>query len=107
MSLFAGVPSRQALPGFLITAPQPVCVPDVIGVLTVWIQNQTKKKKCLCWGTRWTCGYMGAETLRARQKNCEQPSAKMVVPQVARKARYSTMTEQHGIGHKPTTFPTE
>jgi len=39
----AGVPSSQALPGSLITAPQSVCVPDVIGALAVWIQNQ---KKC-------------------------------------------------------------
>ena len=45
--LIAGVPSRQALPGFLITAPPSVCVPDVIGVLAVWIQKQNKKlKKC-------------------------------------------------------------
>jgi len=44
--LIAGVPSSQALPGFLITAPPSVCIPDVIGVQTVWIQNQ-KKKKCL------------------------------------------------------------
>ena len=29
----AGVPSSQALPGFLITAPPSVCVPDVIGAL--------------------------------------------------------------------------
>jgi len=35
----AGVPSNQAPPGFLITAPPSVCVPDVIGVLAVWIQN--------------------------------------------------------------------
>jgi len=38
----AGVPSSQALPAFLITAPPSVCVPDVIGVLAVWIP---KKKK--------------------------------------------------------------
>jgi len=41
--LTAGVPSSQALPGFLITAPPSVCVPDVIGVLAVWIQKQNKK----------------------------------------------------------------
>ena len=35
--LIAGVPSSQALPGFLITAPPSVCVPDVIGTLAVWI----------------------------------------------------------------------
>jgi len=33
----AGVPSSQAVPGYLITA---VCVPDVIGALTVWIQKK-------------------------------------------------------------------
>ena len=41
----AGVPSSQALPGFLITAPPSVCVPDVIGALTVRIQNQERKEK--------------------------------------------------------------
>jgi len=40
----AGVPSSQALPGFLITAPPSVCVPDVIGVLAVWIQKIKNKK---------------------------------------------------------------
>jgi len=40
----ADLPSSQALPGFLVTAPPSVCVPDVIGVLAVWIQNQQKKK---------------------------------------------------------------
>jgi len=39
----AGVPSSRALLGFPITAPPPVCVPDVIGALAVWIQNQNKK----------------------------------------------------------------
>jgi len=38
------VPSSQALPGFLITASPSVCVPDAIGMLAVWIQNQKKKK---------------------------------------------------------------
>jgi len=39
----AGVPSSQALPGYLITAPPSVCVPDVIGALAVWIQKQKTK----------------------------------------------------------------
>jgi len=36
-----GVPSSQALPGFLMTAPRPpsVCVPAVIGALAVWIHT--------------------------------------------------------------------
>jgi len=38
--LIAGVPSSQALPGFLITEPPSVCVPDVIGAQAVWIQQQ-------------------------------------------------------------------
>jgi len=42
--MIAGVPSRQALPGYLITAPPSVCVPDVIGRLAVWI---SKKKNIL------------------------------------------------------------
>jgi len=33
--LIAGVPSSQALPGYLMTAPPSVCVPAVIGVLAV------------------------------------------------------------------------
>jgi len=37
MILIAGVFSTQALPGFLITTPPSVCVPDVIGELVVWI----------------------------------------------------------------------
>ena len=43
--LIAGVPSSQALLGFLITAPPSVCVSAVLGALTVWIQYQ-KNKKC-------------------------------------------------------------
>jgi len=39
----AEVPSRQALPGYLITVPPSVCVPDAIGALAVWIQKQNKK----------------------------------------------------------------
>jgi len=44
--LIAGVPSSQAFPGFLITAPPSVCVPAVIGVLTVWNQKQKKNQNC-------------------------------------------------------------
>ena len=40
----AGVPSSQALPGFLIPAPSPVLVPAVLGALAVWIWNQKKVK---------------------------------------------------------------
>jgi len=43
IKIIAGVPSSQALLGFLITAPPSVCVPDAIGTLAVWIQNQKKK----------------------------------------------------------------
>ena len=42
--LIAGVPSSQALLGFLITAPPSVCVPAVLGVLAVWIQTPKRKK---------------------------------------------------------------
>ena len=38
--LIAGVPSSQALPGFLIPAPPSVGVPDVICVLAVWIPKK-------------------------------------------------------------------
>jgi len=40
----AGVPSSQALLGFLITAPPSVCVPDVIGTLACGFQTKTKKR---------------------------------------------------------------
>jgi len=36
------VPSSQALPGYLITAPPSVCVPDIIGALAMWIQKHNK-----------------------------------------------------------------
>jgi len=42
--LIARVPSSQAFLGFLITMPPFVIVPDVIGVLAVWISNQKNKK---------------------------------------------------------------
>jgi len=44
----AGVPSSQSLPGYLITAPPSVCVPDVLGAIAVWIQNQKIKYKMMC-----------------------------------------------------------
>jgi len=37
--IIVGEPSSQAPPGYLITASPSVCVPDVIGVLAVWISN--------------------------------------------------------------------
>ena len=40
--LTAGVPSSQALPGFLITAPPSVYVSAVLVSLAVWIPNQKK-----------------------------------------------------------------
>jgi len=43
--LIAGVPSSQALPGFLITAPPSVCVSAILVSLAVWIQNQKKNKE--------------------------------------------------------------
>ena len=49
--LIAGMPSSQALLGFLITAPPSVCVPDVIGVLAVWISIQKKNCKWTVAGT--------------------------------------------------------
>jgi len=42
--LTAGVPSSQALSGYLLTAPPSVCVPDAIDALAVWIQNPVEKK---------------------------------------------------------------
>ena len=40
----AGVPSSQALLGYLITAPPSVYVPAVLGALAVWIQKPKKIK---------------------------------------------------------------
>ena len=54
----AGVPSSQALLGFLITAPSSVCVPAVIGALTVWIQNPKKNERIGFWGCTTTIKYM-------------------------------------------------
>ena len=48
----AGVPPSQALPGYLIIAPPSVCVPAVLGVLVVWIQNQKRKRKRKRWHGR-------------------------------------------------------
>ena len=48
LKLIAGVPSSQALPGYLITAPPSVCIPAVIGVLVVEIRNKTKKEQKKC-----------------------------------------------------------
>ena len=52
----AEVPSSQALPNFPITAPPSVCVPAVIGALTVWIQ--TPKKKSLVCDVQTRCVFM-------------------------------------------------
>jgi len=60
MILIAGVPSSQALPGYLITAPPSVCVPDAIGVLAVWIQQQQKKNREIGCGNWLARGYMPA-----------------------------------------------
>ena len=42
----AGVPSSQALPGFDITAPPFVCVPDVLGALARGFQTKKKNQSC-------------------------------------------------------------
>jgi len=41
----AGVPSGQALLGFLITAPPSVCVPDVICALVCGFKAPKKKRE--------------------------------------------------------------
>ena len=40
-----GMPSSQVLPGFLITAPPSVCVPDDIGALACGCQTPKKERK--------------------------------------------------------------
>ena len=44
----AVVPSSQVLPGYLITAPPSVCVPDVIGALAVKIHKNKKVSHNVC-----------------------------------------------------------
>ena len=44
------------------------------------------------WDARWACGYQGSKVL-LKSENCEDPSAKMVVPRVVCEVYYSTMTE--------------
>jgi len=39
-----GVPSSQALPGYLITVPPSVCVPDVIRALACGFNTKTKNR---------------------------------------------------------------
>jgi len=63
--LIAGVPSSQALPGFLITAPPSVCVSAVLGVLTVWIQKKGmfflhfwRHQRNNYFGARWTRAHL-------------------------------------------------
>ena len=51
--LIVGVPSSQALPGFLITTPPSMYAPEVIGVLAVWIPNQKKKTTRLVQWLSW------------------------------------------------------
>ena len=41
----SGVPSSQALPGYLITAPPSLCVSDVLGTLACGFQTKKKRKK--------------------------------------------------------------
>jgi len=48
-----------------ITAPPPVCVPDIIGALAVWIQNkETRKKKQLYKQTNKNDGVPSRSTLQ-------------------------------------------
>jgi len=61
---FAGVPSSQALQGFLITTPPPVFVPAVLGALAVWIPYP--KKNCLYFvQTPWDFFQTGSGAFRA------------------------------------------
>ena len=45
----AGVPSSQALPGYLVTAPPSMCVPDEIGALTCGFQTKKIIGQRECW----------------------------------------------------------
>ena len=41
----SGVPSSQALPGYLITAPPSLCVSDALGTLACGFQTKKKRRK--------------------------------------------------------------
>jgi len=43
MHAYKSISATASHPGFLITAHPSVCVPAVLGALTVWIQNQKKE----------------------------------------------------------------
>ena len=47
-----GVPSIQALPGYLITVPPSVCISTVLDALTVWIQKKQKTELLQFWWVR-------------------------------------------------------
>jgi len=49
------VPSSQALPGFLITAPPSVCVSAVLVSLAVWIQEKKSRQNHCHISRIWSC----------------------------------------------------
>ena len=61
--LIAEVPSSQAFPGYLITAPPSVCAPDAIGALAVWIQNQKKYKNWMTLSAKSSVLHPGSQLL--------------------------------------------
>jgi len=83
----AGVPSSQALPGYLITAPPSLCVPDVSGALACGFQ--TKKKKFYHHASLWI----------TNQKNnhlCAVNGALAVWRHNQKKRRFQTQQKKRG-----------
>jgi len=74
--IIAGVPSSQALPGYLITAPPSVCVPDVIGVLAVWISNQKNKKVPSSQALPYYCTSICVRSCSTWRASCMDPKTK-------------------------------
>jgi len=71
--LIAGVPSSQALLGFLITAPPSMCVPAVLRALAVWIQKPIfffKPLHVLCIMARCGSPLMFATTVFVKLSMC-------------------------------------
>ena len=68
----AGVPSSH--PGYLITAPPSVCIPDVIGTLAVWFQKAKKKQKTSWHTTRDIEDVSGSQQAQTATKRCMHDS---------------------------------
>ena len=77
-----GEKDKYALPGYLITAPPSVCVPDVLGALAVWIQNQKKE-------------YIYTVKLRDKEENMELQETQDDKQKIKKLKRLSSDTQEY------------